>query len=102
MGLFWGLWLVTANLAVKFLNSITSRLPFSFSIKAIQVDGGSEFIKEFEIECQKRNIKLFILPPKQPKLNGCVERSNRTHTEEFYKVNDFSLEIPQLNQELRE
>jgi len=90
----------TANLAAKFLNSIILRLPFP--IKAIQVDGGSEFMKEFEIECQKKGIRLFILPPKSPKLNGCVERSNRTHTEEFYEVNDFSLEISQLNQELRE
>ena len=90
----------TANLAAQFLDSIILRLPFP--IKAIQVDGGSEFMKEFEIECQKRGIRLFILPPKSPKLNGCVERSNRTHTEEFYEVNDFSLEISQLNQELRE
>jgi len=90
----------TANLAAKFLDSVILRIPFA--IKAIQVDGGSEFMKEFEAECHKRGIRLFVLPPKQPKLNGCVERSNRTHTEEFYEVNDFSLEIIVLNQQLRE
>lgn len=89
----------TAGLAARFLESMIQRLPFT--IKAIQVDGGSEFMKEFEIECEKRGIKLFILPPQSPKLNGCVERANRTHTEEFYEINDFSLDIAILNQELR-
>ena len=32
-----------------------------------------------------------------PKLNGAVERAQRTHTEEFYEVNDFPLEIAPLN-----
>ena len=40
-------------------------------------------------------------PLVSPKLNGCVERAQRTHTEEFYQVNDFSLEVASLNQELR-
>jgi len=89
----------TANLAAKFLDNLVLRCPFE--IKAIQVDGGSEFKKEFEQECQKRNIKLFVLPPHSPKLNGCVERANRTHTEEFYEVNDFSLDLEELNSQLR-
>lgn len=89
----------TANLAAKFLDSLILRCPFK--IKAIQVDGGSEFKAEFEEECKKRNIKLFILPPYSPKLNGCVERANRTHTEEFYEVNDFSLDLKELNNQLR-
>lgn len=89
----------TANLAAKFLDSLILRCPFK--IKAIQVDGGSEFKKEFEEECQKRKILLFVLPPYSPKLNGCVERANRTHTEEFYEVNDFSLDLKELNHQLR-
>jgi len=89
----------TANLGAKFLDSLITRCPFE--IKAIQVDGGSEFKAEFEEECQKRNIKLFVLPSNSPRLNGCVERANRTHTEEFYEINDFSLDLKQLNQQLR-
>jgi putative transposase len=46
-----------------------------FLVKAIQVDGGSEFEAAFEEECQKRNIRLFVLPPNSPKLNGYVERA---------------------------
>ena len=32
--------------------------------------------------------RLFVLPPRRPKLHGTVERANRTHTEEFYEVTD--------------
>ena len=54
--------------------------------RAIQVDGGSEFKAEFEEACRRKGILLFVLPPRSPKLNGRVERSNRTHDEEFYQV----------------
>ncbi len=40
------------------------------------------------------------VPPRSPKLNGRVERANRTHTEEFYEVTPFSLPLAQLNREL--
>jgi len=39
-----------------------------------------------------------ILPPRSPKLNGHVERVQRTHTEEFYEVTDTGFEIAELNQ----
>ena len=42
------------------------------------------------------------LPPRSPQLNGHVERAQRTHTEEFPEVTACSLQIPQLNQELRD
>ena len=35
-----------------------------------------------------------------PKLNGHVERAQRTHTEEFHEVTDASFELPELNQAL--
>jgi transposase InsO family protein len=89
----------TAHLAAQFLDTLLTRTPFP--VTALQIDGGSEFKGEFEAECQRRNIKLFVLPPRSPKLNGCVERSNRTHTEEFYEVHDFSLGIDELNQQLK-
>ena len=88
-----------AGNAAQFLNNLILRAPFP--ILAIQIDGGSEFKGEFELACQRKNIKLFVIPPRSPKLNGYVERSNRTHTEEFYEINDFSLDITILNQQLR-
>lgn len=73
-----------------------------FPVKAIQVDGGSEFEAIFEEECQKRDIKLFVLPPRSPKLNGAVERAHRTHTEEFYEVTESSFDLAELREELLE
>ena len=58
----------TANTASMFLDSLIRRTPFP--IKAIQVDGGSEFEASFEQACRERGIKLFVLPPRSPKLNG--------------------------------
>jgi transposase InsO family protein len=73
-----------------------------FAVRAVQVDGGSEFFAEFEAACQSRGIKLFELPPKSPKLNGAVERANRTHTEEFYEVYDCTWTTEGLNPQLIE
>ncbi len=50
-----------------------------FPIRVIQVDGGAEFQHVFEEECHRKGIKLFVLPPRSPKLNGHVERAQRTH-----------------------
>lgn len=72
----------TATLATRALEDLIARSPFP--IRAIQVDGGSEFMAEFEDACQKNAILLFALPPRSPKLNGRVERANRTYREEFY------------------
>ena len=73
-----------------------------FPVKAIQVDGGAEFEAILEEECQRRGIKLFALPPRSPKLNGHVERAQRTHTEEFYEVKESSFDIAELGKELLE
>ena len=90
----------TAHTAMEFIETLQRRMPFV--VRAIQVDGGSEFCAEFEQECQRRGIRLFVLPPKSPKLNGSVERAHRTHTEEFYEVYECSWNVPELNQELRQ
>ena len=76
----------TAHTAASFLEVLKERLPFE--VKAIQVDGGSEFKAEFEAACQAQGLRLFVLPPRSPKLNGRVERAQRTHKEEFYQLVD--------------
>ena len=69
----------TATTTTGFLDTLQARMPFR--VRAIQVDGGSEFQALFEQSCQERGLLLFVLPPRSPKLNGCVERAQRTHTE---------------------
>jgi transposase InsO family protein len=89
----------TAHAAAGFLDTIIERMPFR--VEAIQVDGGSEFMAEFETACQKRGLRLFVLPPRSPKLNGHVERSNRTHREEFYQVVKLPTTLAEVNRALR-
>ena len=72
----------TANLAAGFLAHLITHTPFP--VRAIQVDGGSEFMAEFEEACARLGIELFVLPPRSPKFNGHVERMQRTFREEFY------------------
>ena len=76
----------TARTAAAFVERVVARMPFP--LRGIQVDGGSEFMAEFEETCQRLDLRLFVLPPRSPKLNGSVERAQRTHTEEFYEVTD--------------
>lgn len=85
----------TSLCARYFLDHLERVLPFP--IRALQIDGGSEFMGEFEQECQNRGLQLFVLPPHSPKLNGCVERANRTHTEEFYEVQEIPSDLVQHN-----
>jgi transposase InsO family protein len=89
----------TSLAAAHFLDTLVSRMPFP--IAALQVDGGSEFAAEFETACQQRGLPLFVLPPRSPKLNGRVERSHRTHHEEFYQVIPDRWNVASLNPQLR-
>ena len=88
----------SSHTAAAFMGTLLRRMPFP--TKVIKVDGGSEFQDAFEEECQRRGTKLFVLPPRLPRLNGHVERPQRTHTEESYEVTDTSFEILGLNQAL--
>lgn len=76
----------TSSSAKRFLLDFVQSAPFK--IQSIQVDGGSEFIDEFEEACAKLEIPLIVLPPKKPTYNGGVERGNRTFREEFYERPD--------------
>lgn len=75
-----------ASSAKRFLLEFVKQSPFP--ILSIQVDGGSEFMAEFEETCEELNIPLFVLPPRKPTYNGGVERGNRIFREEFYNRSD--------------
>ena len=64
----------TASVARAFLREAVREL----DIRAVQVDGGSEFMAAFEEECKALGLPLLVLPPRSPQLNGIVERANRT------------------------
>lgn len=70
--------------AREFLKEVIFEL--DFPIKSIQVDGGAEFMAEFEDFCEQQGIKLYVLPPRSPKMNGFVERANETYRYEFWNL----------------
>jgi putative transposase len=76
----------TARFAKRFLLELVKICPYK--ILSIQVDGGSEFMADFETACEQMKIPLIVLPPAIPKYNGGVERGNRTFREEFYACRD--------------
>lgn len=76
----------TATAASTLLDKLIEEAPFP--ITGIQVDGGSEFMAEFETACQTKGLDLFVLPPKCPQLNGAVERNQGTWRYEFYQCYD--------------
>ena len=61
----------------EFLGKALENIPFE--VKAVQVDGGSEF----KAECETKGIDFWILPPKSPELNGCNELTNGTSRCEY-------------------
>jgi len=89
----------TATTMRESLKRMEERLPFP--IRGIQIDGGSEFRGEFEVYCQERGIRLFVLPPRSPKLNGMVERLQRTYRDEFYACVDLEPRVEAVAVALR-
>jgi putative transposase len=90
----------SAQTAKKFLDKLITQWPCT--LKAIQVDGGSEFMGDFESECHQRGIELFVLAPKSPKLNGRVERINGTWRADFYNQFDLPYQLDELRPYLQD
>jgi putative transposase len=88
----------TAGCAKNFLDKLVNAFPFA--IKGIQVDGGSEFMAEFEQACKDKALALFVLPPKRPQLNGAVERAQGSWRYEFYACHDLPHRLNRLNQHI--
>ena len=90
----------TASNARRFLNEVVDAFPVP--LESIQVDGGSEFMAEFEDACEKLGIELRVLPPRRPQWNGCVERANRTARIEFWNFLDCELTVKAVSAKLLE
>jgi transposase InsO family protein len=85
----------TAQAAASFLDKLQADMPFP--VEAIQVDGGSEFMAAFEEACEQKGIRLYVLPPKRPQMNGAVERCNGAWRYEFYQSYDLPTSVEALN-----
>ncbi len=89
----------TAKNAAAFLDQVLKQMPDP--VKAIQVDGGSEFMAEFEQACADRKLPLYVLPPRSPKLNGAVERCNGAWRYEFYACVDLPMRIDKIDERVQ-
>lgn len=58
------------------------------NIRVVQTDNGTEFLGEFNSHLEQQNIKHEFIYLRSPKINGVVERFNRTIQEEFIQRND--------------
>jgi transposase InsO family protein len=88
----------SAGCAATFLDKVLKVFPFA--IKGIQVDGGSEFMAEFEQACDDKGLALFVLPLKRPDLNGAVERAQGSWRYEFYACQDLPHRLDRLNEHI--
>jgi transposase InsO family protein len=69
---------------------------YPFTIKSIQTDNGLEFIGKLDDYLKKKNIKHFFTYPRCPRINGVVERFNRTLREDFLNLNLHLVRTPKL------
>ncbi len=75
-----------------------------YPITIVQTDNGSEYLGMFDEYLKDKHIKHLFIYPKHPKINGYIERVNRTLEEEFIDYNLYLLsdDIDTFNSELIE
>jgi transposase InsO family protein len=61
---------------------------YSVLIHTVQTDNGSEFLEVFHEYLEEQKIKHVFIYPHSPRINGVVERFNRTVQEEFIDRSD--------------
>lgn len=88
----------SSGCARSFLDKLLTAFPFPVS--GIQVDGGSEFMADFEQACKDKGLVLFVLPPKRPDLNGAVERAQGSWRYEFYACHDLPHRLDRINEHI--
>ncbi len=72
---------------VDFLDKLKQVYPFENGIKTIQSDNGLEFLGDFDQRLMKDKIRHLFIYPRCPKINGFIERANRSLREEFLNQN---------------
>ena len=67
---------------------------YPLSIRVVQTDNGSEFQGEFEEHLKAQKITHLWSYPRCPRINGCVERYQRSLNEEFIEVHEDTVRYP--------
>jgi transposase InsO family protein len=77
--------------AIDFIDYIITKFPFR--IHTIQTDNGHEFQAKFHWYCEDLGIRHVYIKPGKPNLNGKVERSHLTDSQEFYQLIEYTDDI---------
>jgi transposase InsO family protein len=90
--------ILTKYAVVKRVNSLSSlhakevfqefQQQYHYRVRKVQTDNGSEFMANFHKYLDEQKIPHIFVYPKSPKVNGVVERFNRTIQEEFINRSD--------------
>lgn len=91
----------TATCARDFLYRLNEVFQIQDSNAYLQRDNGTEFMAEFEEEAERYNITLITNYVRQPKMNGFVERHNRTLKDENL-IFHLPETVKEVNQQLYE
>ena len=75
--------------ALNFFKKLELVYPLERGIKAVQTDNGLEFLGRFQDYLKVKRIKHFFIYPRCPRINGVVERANRSLQEEFINEHEF-------------
>ena len=73
----------SSTTALDFLKKLETVFPFQCGIKTVQTDNGSEYMGKFHDYLEHQAIQHNFIYPRCPKINGFVERANRSLREEF-------------------
>jgi putative transposase len=73
---------------------------FPFTIRNIQTDNGSEFLKEFARLCKELNIPHYFIYPRVKEQNAYVERSHGSDEREFYQRGNVWQRLEKMNEEI--
>lgn len=87
------------NNSIDFINYVIDKFPFR--IKIVRTDNGHEFQAKFHWHLLDVGIDHIYIKKGTPRLNGKVERSHKTDSEEFYQLFDYIDDVD-LNKKLDE
>lgn len=74
---------LTSHNGRDFFNRLELVYPIQNGIKTVQTDNGLEYLGDFHMYLEDKNIPHLFIYPRCPKINAYVERANRTLQEEF-------------------
>ena len=77
---------LSSKQALRVLKLFITQYPYK--IHTVQSDNGSEFLKVFHQYLDEQQITHQFIYPRCPKINGVIERFNRTIQEEFIQRSD--------------